>query len=273
MSIDGFGDIAGLVRRRAGIVLTEDKAYLLETRLGPVLQRFKLGSLGALAAELRRGAGEVMERAVVEAMTTHESSFFRDGKPFDHLMKILPRLVAQAGSAPVRIWSAACSTGQEPYSVAILASDVLGPQAASRVQIVATDVSAEILVRARAGIFSQFEVQRGLPVRALVKHFRQEGTRWHIGPAIAGMVKFEEHNLLGPRRNDGGFDVIFCRNVLIYFDAETKRRVLEFLSAHLRGDGVLYLGGAETVLGITDRLVAVAGERGAYGLAGKRAAA
>ena len=165
----GFTEVAGLVRRRAGIVLTADKGYLLETRLGPVLTKFKLASLDALGEKLRALPGEAMERAVVEAMTTHESSFFRDGKPFEHLRAALPKLLAGRGSAErVRIWSAASSTGQEAFSVAMLATDLLGPAGAQRVEIVGTDISGEVVARAREGVFTQFEVQRGLPIRSLI---------------------------------------------------------------------------------------------------------
>jgi chemotaxis protein methyltransferase CheR len=270
----GFNEVAGLVRRRAGIVLTEDKSYLLETRLGPVLARFGLASLGALGERLRGLPGEALERAVVEALTTHESSFFRDGRPFDHLRGALPRLLAgRGGGERLRIWSAACSAGQEAYSAAMLAQDVLGPAAATRVEILATDISGEVLARAREGAFSQFEVQRGLPIRALMAHFTQEGGRWRIRPELRAMVRFEQRNLLADCAALGRFEVIFCRNVLIYFDAPTKTRVLEMLARQLVPEGVLYLGAAETVIGLTERLVPVPGERGVYGLAAKRAAA
>lgn len=270
----GFAEVAGLVRRRAGIVLTADKSYLLETRLGPVLSRFNLGSLGVLGEKLRSLPGEALERAVVEALTTHESSFFRDGRPFEHLRGLLPRLAAGKGAAErVRVWSAACSTGQEAYSVAMLAQEVLGAGAARQVEILATDISGDVVARAREGGFSQFEVQRGLPIRALMTHFVQDGTRWRVKPELRAMVRFEERNLLADCSTLGRFEVIFCRNVLIYFDAPTKTRVLEMLARQLVPDGVLYLGAAETVIGLTDRLVPVPGERGVYAQAARRAAA
>jgi chemotaxis protein methyltransferase CheR len=269
----GFADVAGLVRRRAGIVLTEDKSYLLETRLGPVLTRFGLASLAALGAKLRSLPGEALERAVVEALTTHESSFFRDGKPFEHLRGALPKLLAARGAAErIRIWSAACSSGQEAYSVAMLATETLGA-AAQRIEILATDISAEVVGRAKEGSFSQFEVQRGLAIRTLMTHFTQEGTRWRIKPALRAMVRFEERNLLAESAVLGRFDVIFCRNVLIYFDPPTKTRVLEMIARQLAPDGVLYLGAAETVIGLTERLAPIPGERGAYGLTVRKAAA
>ena len=269
----GFAEVAALVRRRAGIVLTEDKGYLLETRLGPVLSRFRIASIHALGDALRRLPNERLERAVVEALTTHESSFFRDGRPFEHLRALLPRLAVAKGQDRVRIWSAACSTGQEAYSIAMLATEGLGPSAATRVEILGTDVSGKVVQRARDGSFTQFEVQRGLPIRALMSHFSQDGQRWRVRPALREMVRFEERNLLADCAPLGRFEVIFCRNVLIYFDTPTKTRVLEMLARQLAQDGVLYLGAAETVIGLTDRLMPVPGERGVYGLAAHRIAA
>ncbi|WP_439550109.1 CheR family methyltransferase [Falsiroseomonas sp.] len=273
MSSDGFADVAGVVRRRSGIVLTDDKAYLLETRLGPVLQKFGLASIGALGAKLRQRPDETLERAVVEALTTHESSFFRDGKPFDHLAKQLPRMLAPGRTGPLRIWSAACSTGQEPYSIAMLVADALAGRPGPKVEILATDISGDVIGRAKQGVYTQFEVQRGLPIRSLVKYFKQDGAKWRINPDISAMVRFEERNLLADLSSVGKFDAIFCRNVLIYFDAPTKTRVLDALAKRMNPDAVLYLGGAETVLGLTNRLVPVAGERGAYGVSEQRAAA
>lgn len=265
MNTESFAAIAGLVKARSGIVLTPDKGYMLETRLAPLLKQESIPSLDALATRLRDPRVESLARAVTEALTTNESSFFRDGKPFDHLRRLLPRLrAARPATHRLRIWSAACSTGQEAYSVAIILRE-LGIQNA---EIHGSDLSREVVERAREGSFTQFEVQRGLPVQMLVKHFRQEGSRWRVSPELRAMTRFEERNLLADHRSLGRFDIIFCRNVLIYFDPPTKGRVMNALAAQLAPDGVLYLGGAETVLGLTDRLVPVAGERGAYALVG-----
>ncbi|MBO1074031.1 CheR family methyltransferase [Roseomonas marmotae] len=263
MNAEGFTAIATLVKARSGIVLTPDKEYMLETRLAPLLKQEAISSLDILALRLRDPRAEKLARAVTEALTTNESSFFRDGKPFDHLRRLLPGLMAaRPAGHRLRIWSAACSTGQEAYSVAMILQE-LGIRGA---EILGTDLSREVVERAREGVFTQFEVQRGLPVQMLVKYFRQEAGRWRVQPALREMVRFEERNLLADHRAVGRFDVIFCRNVLIYFDPQTKGRVLNALAAQLAPDGVLYLGGAETVLGLTDRLTAVAGERGAYAL-------
>ncbi|MFC7735131.1 CheR family methyltransferase [Roseomonas sp. GCM10028921] len=262
MSGAAFDTIAALVRSRAGIVLGADKAYMLDTRLGGLIRVEGFGSLDSLAAKLRSPGTERLAAAVTEALTTNESFFFRDGKPFDHLRRVLPRLISARGAgAKLRVLSAACSTGQEAYSVAMVAES-LG--LLSQIEVVGTDLSAEVVRRAREGVYSQFEVQRGLPVQMLVKHFKQQGGQWRISEAMRAVARFETGNLLADLRHLGRFDIVFCRNVLIYFDAPTKTRVLSALAERLAPDGVLYLGGAETVLGLTDRFTVIEGERGVY---------
>jgi chemotaxis protein methyltransferase CheR len=263
-----FDVLSGLVRKHSGLVLTLDKAYLLESRLLPVARKWRLKSLAELAAALRGQADSAMVRDVVEAMTTNESFFFRDVKPFDQFKSfVLPHLLrARAATRSIRIWSAACSSGQEPYSLAMIMSEQRAQLAGWRVEILATDLSTEILDKATAGLYSQFEVQRGLPIQLLVKYFKQQGERWQIDPAIRAMVSFRQLNLLDDMAALGRFDVIFCRNVLIYFDQPTKTLVLDRLSRQMAPDGHLYLGGAETVLGISDRLQPVPEHRGIYGL-------
>jgi chemotaxis protein methyltransferase CheR len=271
MTPQSFDLVTRLVKARSGLVLTPDKLYMLETRLGPILRKHSLASLDALAQRLGRGvAEEALAAEVTQALTTNETSFFRDGTPFDHLRKALPRLAAaRPAGATLRIWSAACSTGQEAYSVAMLTRE-LGPQLEGRrIEIVGTDISEEVLARAREGVFTQFEVQRGLPVQMLVKNFKQEpgGTgRWRIAEPLRAMASFQRFNLLEDPRGLGVFDVIFCRNVLIYFDPPTKAKVLGAVASRLAPDGFVYLGGAETLLGLTDRLVPVPGTRGVHAL-------
>ncbi|WP_149539996.1 CheR family methyltransferase [Siccirubricoccus phaeus] len=265
MSPDGFAFIAGLVKSRSGLVLTPDKQYMLDTRLGPILKKEGLASLDALALKLREPRAVALAEAVTEALTTNESSFFRDGKPFEHLKRVLPQLAAaRPPGSTLRVWSAACSTGQEAYSIAMLAQELGAELAGRKLEIYGTDISHEVLARAREGYYTQFEVQRGLPARLMVKYFQQEAGRWRVNPALRAMARFEHLNLLAEFRHLGRFDVIFCRNVLIYFDSPTKTRVLHALADRLAPDGVLYLGGAETVLGLTDQLVALPAERGAY---------
>jgi chemotaxis protein methyltransferase CheR len=274
MNADSFASIAALVRTRSGIVLTPDKEYMLDTRLAPLLKQEGIASMDALALRLRDSRAETLARAVTELLTTNESSFFRDGKPFDHLKRLLPKLCAsRPATHRFRVWSAACSTGQEAYSVAMIASELGGQLGGRGLEIFGTDLSREVVEKAREGVFTQFEVQRGLPVQMMVKYFKQEGGKWRVAPTLRAMAKFEERNLLHDHRQLGRFDVIFCRNVLIYFDPPTKGKVLNALAAQLAPDGVLYLGGAETVLGLTERLVPIMGERGAYGLNEVRVAA
>jgi chemotaxis protein methyltransferase CheR len=274
MNGDHFDVLSGLIRKHSGLVLTRDKAYLLESRLLPVARKWSLKTLADLATAVRGQADTGMVRDVVEAMTTNESFFFRDVKPFDQFKSfVLPHLLrARAATRSIRIWSAACSSGQEPYSLAMILSEQRAQLAGWRIEILATDLSTEILDKAQAGLYSQFEVQRGLPIQLLVKYFKQQGERWQIDPAIRAIVSFRQLNLLDEMTALGRFDVIFCRNVLIYFDQPTKTLVLDRLSRQMAPDGHLYLGGAETVLGISDKLQPVPENRGVYGLATTAAA-
>jgi chemotaxis protein methyltransferase CheR len=203
-------------------------------------------------------------------MTTNESLFFRDGKPFAHLREQALRALAAARptGARLRIWSAASSSGQEAYSLAMVLTECRVMLGDRPVEILGTDIAREQVQRARDGLYSQFEVQRGLPMQMLVKHFRKEDANWRVSEALRAMVQFREWNLLSDLAALGRFDIVFCRNVLIYFDQPTKRRVLEAIARLMPPDGLLYLGGAETVLGITDRFVPLPGERGVYKPAG-----
>jgi chemotaxis protein methyltransferase CheR len=196
--------------------------------------------------------------------------FFRDMKPFDQFRNlVIPQLAeTRQGAKKIRIWSAAASSGQEPYSIAIILSELQNLLSGWELEIVATDISVEMLNRARSGLYTQFEVQRGLPIATLVKYFKQVGEKWRLDAGVRSMVKFKEFNLLDDPATLGKFDVVFCRNVLIYFDQQTKSEVLERIAKSMPKDGVLYLGGAETVLGITDKFVPITGHRGMYGLAG-----
>ena len=242
--------IAKLLKDRSGLVLTRDKAYLLESRLMPVTRKRGLKGLDDLIQGIK-GRDEGVIREVTEAMTTNESFFFRDIKPFDQFRDmVLPYMLQnRAGRKALRIWSAAASSGQEPYSLAMLLKEQGARLAGWKIEIVGTDISREILEKARAGVYSQFEVQRGLPIQFLVKYFKKKDDMWQVDPAIRAMVQFKEYNLLSDLRSLGQFDVVFCRNVLIYFDQPTKTLVLDNMVRLILEDGVLYLGGAETVLG------------------------
>lgn len=260
-----FAFIRDLVHQRAGIMVGADKRYLIETRMAPLLRRYALVNLEAIVRGIKQG-DKALEDAVVDAMTTNETLFFRDRTPFDHLEKvILPALIDRRRRVGrIRIWCAACSTGQEPYSIAMMLEDMRAQLGRMQVDIIATDLSDRVLEQAAAGRFSHFEVQRGLPVRHLVKYFTQEGTRWILSPGIVEKVKFQKLNLIHDFSRLGQFDLILCRNVLIYFDQPTKRMVLERLARQLSPDGFLLLGGAETVLGLTDRLMPHRTERTIY---------
>ena len=268
MKVEDFDMFAILLKQRSGLVLTRDKAYLLESRLMPVARKWNMKGLDELAVTVRTKKEEALLRDITEAMTTNESSFFRDQKPFDQFRTVvLPSfLQSRAAKKQIRIWSAACSSGQEAHSLAMLLNDEQAKINGWKIEIVGTDISAEMVERAKAGTYTQFEVQRGLPIQMLVKHFKQNGDKWQISPQIRSMVSFREYNLLTDLGGLGHFDIVFCRNVLIYFDQPTKARVLETIAKLMPPDGVLYLGGAETVLGITDKFKPVENQRGLYTL-------
>jgi chemotaxis protein methyltransferase CheR len=253
-----------LLKERSGLDLSSDKQYLVESRLNPLARRIGLSSIAELVAKIKSGT-EALTSEVVEAMTTNETFFFRDRIPFDHLRQtVLPGLVqARANRRALRIWCAASSTGQEPYSIAMCIKE-FAPLARWRVEIVATDLSHGVLEKSKAGIFSQFEVQRGLPIQMLVKYFTQTGELWQLNADIRAMVQHRQLNLLQDFSHLGSFDVIFCRNVLIYFDQETKTAIFDRLARVLEPDGVLALGAAESVVGISDAFKPDPERRGLY---------
>ena len=254
-----------LLKERSGLDLSAEKQYLVESRLLPLARKSGLEGISELVQRLKAGA-EALTSEVVEAMTTNETFFFRDKIPFDHLREtVLPSLLqARANRKSLRIWSAASSTGQEPYSIAMLLKEKEPALSGWRVEIVATDLSQGVLEKSKAGIFSQFEVQRGLPIQLLVKYFTQMGELWQLNADIRAMVAHRQLNLLQDFSHLGKFDVIFCRNVLIYFDQDTKAAILERLAKTIEPDGFLMLGAAETVVGITDAFKPCAERRGLY---------
>ena len=261
-----FEFLRGLLKRRSGLVLSADKQYLLESRLLPVARKAGFDSLRALVSALKADKADLLVTAVVEAMTTNESFFFRDKVPFDNLRTtVLPALqAARRQSRVLRIWCAAAASGQEPYSLAMALSEMNGGFAGWQIEVIATDISNSILEKARQGLYSQFEVQRGLPIQLLIKYFSQDGEMWQITPEIRAMVKYRQLNLLSDFSDLGTFDLIFCRNVLIYFDQETKVDVLDRLAEVVADDGYLVLGAAETVVGLTDRFKVYPQARGLY---------
>lgn len=266
MRVEDFDMFSTLLKQRSGLVLTRDKAYLLESRLMPVARKWNMKGLEELATTVRTRKDEALLRDITEAMTTNESSFFRDQKPFDQFRQlVLPKLMeARAAKRSLRIWSAACSSGQEAYSLSMILNDEAAKLAGWRIEIVGTDISAEMVERAKSGIYTQFEVQRGLPITMLVKHFKQNGDKWQISQQLRQMVSFREWNLLGDLSALGQFDIVFCRNVLIYFDQPTKVDILGRISKVLAPDGYLVLGAAETVVGLTDAFKPAPDRRGLY---------
>lgn len=246
-----FGFVADLVRRESAIVLSPGKEYLVEARLLPLARRAGASGVAELVEKARRHPDRATTQSIVEALTTNETSWFRDGDPFSQLgTTVFPQLLAARNPGEkLRFWSAACSSGQEAYTIAMVASDTV-PAAASRLAITATDLSVEMVERTRAGRFSQLEVNRGLPAPMLVRHFTRAGAEWEVAPALRSMVTASQMNLAQPFPRMGPFDVVFLRNVLIYFDVPTKQDILRRVRALMRPDGWLFLGAAETTLGV-----------------------
>lgn len=262
--------LSKLVNERSGLVLTPDKAYLLDSRLVPVARKGGMKGLEELVAALRAATSEDLASLVTEAMTTNESFFFRDFKPFEIRRDVvLPQLIAsRAATKSFRIRCAAASSGQEPYSIAFVLKEAAPKLAGWSHDTFGTDISTAILQKARQGLYSQFEVQCGLPIHLLLKYFEKQDDAWQLNDTIRSMVKFAELNLLKEFSRIGRFDLVFCRNVLIYFDQPTKAQVLERISRILADDGLLFLGGAETVLGVSDKFKPMSGHRGVYCQAG-----
>ncbi len=260
-----FDHFCALIAQRSGLVLGPEKAYLLRGRLDPIARSEGLADVSDLLALIRKSAPGPLIQRCVEALATHESSFFRDGAPFEALKALVfPRLLARRDGQKLRFWCAACSSGQEPYSLAIALHEMSSPAAVRDVEIIATDFSEPILAKARKGLYSDFEVRRGLSPERQQRWFERREDGWSVSDQLRHMVSFRQHNLLTGAAGLGMFDVIFCRNVLIYFDAEKKRYVLDELSKALSADGSLLLGSAETILGLTDRIAPVPGARGLY---------
>jgi chemotaxis protein methyltransferase CheR len=254
-----------LLKERSGLMLSADKKYLLESRLIPLARKAAVAGISELVQKMK-GGSEALIHDVVEAMTTNETFFFRDKTPFDHFKEtVIPELIqARASRRSLRIWCAASSTGQEPYSLAMILKE-MGPALNGwRIEIVATDLSPEVLEKSRAGLYTQFEVQRGLPIQLLVRHFKQVGAMWQLNADTKSMVQFRQFNLLQDFAPLGKFDVIFCRNVLIYFDQAAKTDIFNRLMKANEPDGYLFLGAAETVVGLTDSYRVCPKRRGVY---------
>ncbi len=244
--------LANVLRRRSGLVLTEKKTHMMETRLTPVMRRFGFRDIGSLLKELHYGH-EALVQAVIEAMTPNDSAFFRDKRTFEEFREIvLPTLMRdRADVKQLRIWCAACAAGQEPYSLAMILDDANLVMNGWSITLIGTDINSQMIARAQEGIYSQFEVQRGLPIRRLVTNFTQEGTNWRIADHLRRMVTFRTFNLLDSFGWLPDCDVIFCRNVLMYFDHKTRLSVLDRIGDVLTPDGALLVGPAESMGGYT----------------------
>jgi chemotaxis protein methyltransferase CheR len=256
-----------VIRADAGIVLEAGKEYLVDSRLGPVAKREGLASIEALVVAARGARGAELRRKIVDAMTTNETTFYRDGEPFDYLEKhILPKLIqSRRDKRQLRIWYAAASTGQEPYSVSMLIREQFPELLKWQLTQLGTDYSRPALDRARAGRYSQVEVNRGLPAKLLIKYFAKQGLEWEISSDVRTMVKYDEMNLNAPWPTMGQYDIIFIRNVMIYFDLDAKKRILNNIYRLLPADGYLFLGAAETTFNLDERFVrSDAGRAGCY---------
>ncbi len=268
---DDFKYLCGFILEKSGISLSEDKAYLLDSRLLPIVRRHGMKDISALVGKLRIGADEALVTEIIEAMTTNETSFFRDLKPFDNFRDvILPHVVSSSKEGTIRIWCGAASSGQESYSLAMTALEHKAKLGGKNIEIVGTDIDRTILKKAENGIYSQFEVQRGLPIMLLMKYFTQgkDGDeRWTLNDEVRKVVKFQYLNLLDHYDGLGKFDIVFCRNVLIYFEPDVKTQILEKIARTMKPHATLQLGSAETVTGLTDKFKAFQDIKGVYCLA------
>jgi chemotaxis protein methyltransferase CheR len=254
-----------VAQARSGMLIDPDKTYRIETQLAPLVRREGFNDVSELVQAIQAKRDNALMWAVTEALTNNETSFFRDRSPFQQFREdILPELAMNRDGRPIRIWSAACSTGQEPYSLAMLCDDEASKYPSLNVELFGSDISERCIEKAQSGLYTQFEVQRGLPIRLLVRHFERADEAWTLAPRIRQMVRWRRVNLLADLRGLGQFDVIFCRNVVSSFDAATAARVLEQLAAALPEDGTLVLGIDETLAEVTEAFTPVSGRRGVY---------
>lgn len=264
-----FSYLSELLKRCSGLALTDDKEYLINSRLLPIARQIGLEDISQLCQHMQEHADDKLLAEVVEAMTTNESSFFRDIKPFEQLRTmLLPELMAQQNRPrKLRIWSAACSSGQEPYSIAMCLEEEMENIRGYHIEIIASDLAGKVVDKARQGIYSQFEVQRGLPIQLLVKYFtQQEETLWKVKDNIRDRVQFYTLNLLSSYEMLDKFDIIFCRNVLIYFDHTTKAAITRKMKGALKPHGILVIGSTESLTDPEGLFTPIGDFRGAYRL-------
>jgi len=253
MTPEDFTYLSELLKEQTGISLSEDKSYILESRLMVVVRAFNLGGISDLVALLKQGDSEIME-AFTETLAVNETMFFHDIVAFSHLEEmVFPFFLKNKNpKETIRILCAGCSSGQEPYSIAMLVKDFLEKNPSLKVEIVAIDISSAMLSKAKGGIYTQFDVQRGLPIRMLLKNFTKKDGAWHINDDIKQMVTFKKLNLLGDLTSLGKFDIIFCRYLIKHFDIVLKPLILDKLADIMNPDGLLFLGEGETTLGLSE---------------------
>jgi len=242
-----------------GIHLDDSKGYLVETRLGSLFSEAGVSNFSQLFQKARADSTSKLRGKIIEAITTNETSFFRDTTPFDLLRhKLIPELIDRRNKsgarAPIRIWSAACSTGQEAYSTAILIKELLGDLARNDIRILGTDISNKVVARASYGEYNRVEMERGLPAEMLARHFMLSGDRWRVRDEIRSIATFRTMNLLEPFWFPYSFDLIFCRNVAIYFTEASKTRLFRNLAKYLAKDGALMIGSTESISGLCPEL-------------------
>ena len=265
MTAEEIAQIVSLCRVRAGLKVAADKTYLIESRLAPVARREGYDSISDLLAAIRQRREEPLIWAVVEAMAGGETSFFRDKSPFTHFeTEMLPQLLRCRGGGPVRVWSAACATGQEIHSLAMIIEEMALADPGLRIELAASDLSRLGLERAQNGVFNQFEVQRGLPIRRLARHFEKEGDNWRLSATVRQRVRWRRINLIAGLRQIGRFDVVFCRYVLAHMTEDAQRKVLEDLTFVVPEDGYLVLGLGESLAGLTQAFEPVVGRPGLF---------
>lgn len=258
-----FEYVSTLVLKRSAIVLEPEKNYLVESRLQPIARQLGLSTVADLVTKLRTGVNRDLTQQVVEAMTTNETSFFRDVNPFDAFKKVvLPDMFQKrAAEKRLHIWCGASSTGQEPYTIAMILKDFFATHPDWKLSIVATDLSTEVLEKARSGIYTQLEVNRGLPASNLVKYFQRQGTGWQVKEELRKLIDFRQLNLIDPSWGIMNADIVFLRNVLIYFDVPTKKSIMKKIRQVLKPDGYFFLGGAETTMNLDDAFERISFER------------
>jgi len=257
--------IRRIVQARSGMVINPDKTYRIETSLAPIARKLGFADISEMIRDIQSKRDNDLMWTVTEALANTETAFFRDRAPFQQFREeILPELAVSRHDAPIRIWSAACATGQEPYSLAMIVDDEASKYPGLKIELFGSDLSERCLEKAQSGLYTQFEVQRGLPIRLLVRHFEKDDETWRLSPRIRQSVRWRRVNLLADLTGLGQFDVIFCRNVISGFDREVARRVLDQLAAALPEDGRLILGIEETASDYTDALRPVSGRRGVY---------